>query len=153
MYEDEYDGMEAEYDTVPYNEEDYYRKEHEARQKQQVRRFYSETIGGVLSAVTEYARTLEQEKSNRVNIERKRKTAITVIRSERKIMLEYLVQRFGERKGLFEKYFNLIDTALQVENEEILRLALDSIQNIYQDSPGSGLGDDFRKQFDEVIRI
>ena len=147
------DEEDDDYDVVSYDEEDYYRNEREAEQQRQVRRMYGETISGVLSAVTEYAKTLEQEKTNRTNVERKRKTAITVIRSERKIMLEYLIQRFGERKGLFEKYFNLIDTALQVENEEILRLALESIQSIYQDSPGAGLGDEFRQQFNEVIRI
>ena len=151
MYEDE--EIENDYDAVPYGDEEYYRNEQEARNQQRVQRFYGETISGVLNAVTEYARTLEQEKTNRANVERKRKTAITVIRSERKIMLEYLIQRFGERKGLFEKYFSLIDTALQVENEEILRLALDSIQSIYQDSPGAGLGDEFRQQFKEVIQI
>jgi len=147
------DEEDDDYDVVSYDEEDYYRNEREAEQQRRVRRIYGETISGVLSAVTEYAKTLEQEKTNRTNVERKRKTAITVIRSERKIMLEYLIQRFGERKGLYEKYFNLIETALQVENEEILRLALESIQSIYQDSPGAGLGDEFRQPFNEVIRI
>ena len=45
--------------------------------------------------------------------------------------------------------------ALQVENEEILRIALDSIQNIYQDNPCGGI-DEFQQQFvsmSEVIRI
>ena len=70
-------------------------------------------------------------------------------------MLEYLKRRFGERSALYEQYFKLIDTALQIDNEEILRIALESIQHIYQDSPASGI-DDFRQQFDamsEVIRI
>lgn len=70
-------------------------------------------------------------------------------------MLEYLKQRFGERETLYDQYFKLIDTALQIDNGEILRIALESIQNIYQDSPGGGL-DDFKQQFDsmqEVIRI
>jgi hypothetical protein len=148
MYEDE------DYDMVPYDEEEYYRNKHEAEQQRQKRRLYGETIGGVLQAVTEYAQTLEREKTNRANVERKRNTAITIIRSERHIMIEYLKQRFGERGELFDQYFKLIDTALQINNDEILRIAHDSIQNIYQDNPCSG--DEFMQQFNsmqEVIRI
>jgi len=108
-----------------------------------------------LNAVTEYARTLEREKTNRANVERKRKSAIAVIQSERHVMLSYLKRRFGERSALYEQYFKLIDTALSLENEQILRIALESIQNIYQDSPCSGI-DEFKQQFDamsEVVRI
>jgi len=150
MYEDGVD-----YDAVPYDEAEYYRNEQEAEQQYQARRFYGETIGGVLNAVTEYARTREHEKTNRANVERKRKSAIMVIRSERQVMLEYLKQRFGERGSLYDQYFKLIDTALEIGNEEILRIALESVQNIYQDSPGAGI-DEFKQQFDamsEVIRI
>jgi len=148
-YEDE------NYDMVPYEEEDYYRNQQEARKEYQTRRMVGETIGGVLNAVTEYAKTLEHEKTNRKNVERKQKTALTVIRSERQVMLEYLKSRFGERNELYNKWFQLIETAMQLNNEEILRIALESIQSIYQDSPGNGI-DDFKQQFDsmnEVIRI
>jgi len=152
MYNEE---LEDDYDMVPYEDEDFYRNEQEERQRQQTRRFYGETISGVLNAVTEYARTLEHEKTNRANVERKRKSAIAVIQSERHVMLEYLKRRFGERGSLYDQYFQLIDTAIQVNNEEIIRIALESIQNIYQDSPCSGI-DEFKHQFDamsEVIRI
>jgi len=148
-YEDE------DYDMVPYEEEDYYRNQRDAEKEYRNRRMLGETIGGVLSAVTEYAKTLEHEKTNRKNVERKQKTALTVIRSERQVMLEYLKSRFGERNELYNKWFQLIETAIQLNNDEILRIALESIQSIYQDSPGNGI-DDFKQQFDsmnEVIRI
>jgi ribosomal protein S15P/S13E len=118
-------------------------------------RFYAESLGGVLQALTEYARTLEHEKSNRADIERKRAAALSVIRSQRRIMIEYLSRRFGERCTLYERYFRLIDTALELQNEEITRLALESILNIYQDNPGGGL-EEFRQQFEvmsEAVRI
>jgi hypothetical protein len=150
------DEDDEDYDIVPYDEEEeYYRREQDAEQQYRNRRMLGETIGGVLSAVTEYAKTLEREKTNRANVERKRKSALTVIRSERKIILEYLTAKFGERNELFDRWFKLIDTALQLNNEEILRIALESIQSIYQDSPGNGI-DEFKQQFDsmnEVIRI
>jgi len=149
------DEDDEDYDIVPYDEEEYYRREHDIDQQNRNRRMLGETIGGVLSAVTEYAKTLEREKTNRANVERKRKTAITVIRSERNVIIKYLKQRFGERETLYDQYFKLIETALQLNNEEILRLALESIQSIYQDSPGNGI-DEFKQQFDsmnEVIRI
>ena len=150
MYEDDED-----YDVVPYDENGYYHEEQEVRQQQQNRQFYGHTISGVLNAITEYAQTLEKEKTNRANVERKRKSAIAVIQSERHVMLSYLKKRFGEREELYKQYFKLIDTALSLENEQILRIALESIQNIYQDSPCSGI-DEFKHQFDamcEVVRI
>jgi hypothetical protein len=116
---------------------------------------YTETLGHVLQTLSEYARTLEHEKSNRAEVERKRKTALSAIRSERKMMIEYLNHRFGERKTLYEQYFRLVDTALELQNEEIVRLALESILNIYQDNPAAGL-EGFRQQFEaisEVVRI
>jgi len=149
------DEDDEDYDIVPYDEEEFYRREHNIDQQNRNRRMLGETIGGVLSAVTEYAKTLEREKTNRANVERKRKTAITVIRSERNVIIKYLKQRFGERETLYDQYFKLIETALQLNNEEILQLALESIQSIYQDSPGNGI-DEFKQQFDsmnEVIRI
>ena len=149
MYEDGYED----YDMVPYEGEECC--EEEQLRRQHDRRFYGETVSGVLSAVTEYARTLEREKTNRANVERKRKAAITVIRSERRVMVEYLKRRFGERGSLYDRYFKLVDAALQVENEEILRIALESIQSIYHDGPCGGIGE-FRRQFDsmgEAIRI
>jgi len=152
-----YEGDDEDYNVGPYYEEQdgYFRNEQELEKQQRIRRFYGETISGVLNAVTEYARTLEQEKTNRANVERKRKSAIAVIRSERHVMLEYLKKRFGERGALYDQYFKLIDTALQIGNDEILRIALDSIQNIYQDNPNGGI-DDFRQQFNtmsEVIQL
>jgi hypothetical protein len=153
--EEDYDYEEDDYDMVPFEEENYYRNQQETRKEYQTRRMVGETIGGVLNAVTEYPKTLEHEKTNRKNVERKRKTALTVIRSERQVMLEYLKSRFGERSELYNKWFQLIETAMQLKNEEILRIALESIQSIYQDSPGNGI-DEFKQQFDsmsEVIRI
>jgi hypothetical protein len=112
-------------------------------------KFYAESLGGILQTLTEYARTLEQEKSNRADIERKRIAALSVIRSQRRMMIEYLSHRFGERRALYERYFKLIDTALELRNEEITRLALESILNIYQDNPGGGL-EEFRHQFEAI---
>jgi hypothetical protein len=70
-------------------------------------RYHAETLGHVLQTLSEYARTLEHEKSNRAEIERKRKTALFAIRSKRKMMIEYLNHRFGERKTLYEQYFQV----------------------------------------------
>jgi predicted S18 family serine protease len=119
------------------------------------RRQYAGTLGAVLQTLTEYARTLEKEKSNRAEIERKRTAALSVIRSQRQVMIEYLAGRFGERNKLYERYFTLVDTALELRNDEIIRLALESVINIYQDNPFAGL-EEFRRQFDsisEVVRI
>jgi hypothetical protein len=125
------------------------------RQRQNPQRFYAETAGTVLQALAEYARTLEKEKSSRADIERKRASALSVIRSQRHVMIEYLNHRFGERGKLYERYFRLVDAALELQNDEITRLALESILNVYQDNPVSGL-EEFRQHMEtisEVVRI
>jgi hypothetical protein len=158
MYDDdeEYQGLPDYPDYPDYPERpEYPRRYPEPYPHQNQNRHYIETLGHVLQTLSEYARTLEHEKSNRAEIERKRKTALSVIRSERKMMIEYLNHRFGERKTLYEQYFRLVDTALELRNEEIVRLALESILNIYQDNPAAGL-EGFRQQFEaisEVVRI
>jgi hypothetical protein len=118
-------------------------------------RFYTEAAGNALQALTEYSRTLEKEKSSRADIERKRTTALSVIRSQRRMMIEYLNHRFGERGKLYERYFQLVDTALELQNDEITRLALESILNVYQDNPVAGI-EEFRQHIEtitEVVRI
>jgi hypothetical protein len=148
MYDDddEYDEMQ-DYSGYP----DYPQPQRRSIPQQ----FYTETAGNVLQALTEYARTLEKEKSSRSDIDRKRETALSFIRSQRHVMLEYLTHRFGERGKLFERYFQLVDTALELRNDEITRLALESILNVYQDSPSAGI-DEFRQHIEtmsEVVRI
>ena len=125
------------------------------RQQQNPQRFYTEAAGNALQALTEYARTLEKEKTSRTDIERKRAAVLSVIRSQRHVMIEYLGRRFGERGKLYERYFQLVDTALELQNDEITRLALESILNVYQDNPVSGI-DEFRRHMEtisEVVRI
>jgi hypothetical protein len=148
MYD--YDEEEEEYQEMP-RYPDYPEPYHRPSSA----RFYAGTLSTVLQALTEYARTLEHEQSNRSDIERKRTTALSVIRSQRRVMIEYLTNRFGERQKLYEQYFSLIDTALELRNDEIIRLALESMLSIYQDNPAAGL-DEFSRQFEainEVVRI
>jgi hypothetical protein len=144
MYEDDDEEYQGLPDYPDYPEEPEY-----PEPRQGPRRYYAETLGQVLQALSEYAKTLEHKKSNRAEIERKRKTALSVIRSERKTLVEYLGHRFGERKALYEQYFRLVDAALELQNEEIVRLALESILNIYQDNPCAGL-EAFRQQFETI---
>jgi hypothetical protein len=151
--DDEYQGL-PDYPDYP-DRPEYPHRYPEPYPHQNPSRYYTQTLGTVLQALSEYARTLEHEKSNRAEIERKRKTALSAIRSERQMMIEYLNHRFGERKTLYEQYFRLVDTALELQNEEIVRLALESILNIYQDNPAAGL-EGFCQQFEainEVVRI
>ena len=121
--------------------QDYQRYPEYPQQKQNSKRIYAEAAGNALQALTEYAKTLEKEKSSRSDIERKRTTALSVISSQRHVMIEYLNHRFGERGKLYERYFQLVDTALELQNDEITRLALESILNVYQDNPATGIED------------
>jgi hypothetical protein len=157
MYDDdEYQGLPDYPDYPDYPERpDYPRRYPEPYPRQSPNRYCAETLGHALQALSDYAKTLEHETSNRAETERKRKTALLVIRSERKTLIEYLSHRFGERKALYEQYFRLVDTAMELQNEEIVRLALESILNIYQDNPCAGL-EAFRQQFEtisEAVRI
>ena len=115
-------------------------------------RFIGGLEGNAMQALSEYAQTMEREKTNRKEIEAKRIAALSIIRTERRLMLQYLNHRFGERRALYDKYFKLIDTALQIDNEEILRIALESIQNIYQDNPSAGI-DEFRQHINSMSEV
>jgi hypothetical protein len=116
------------------------------------RQYAGETLGTVLQALTEYAKAMEHEKSNRAEIERKRKTALTVIRSERGVMIQYLNHRFGERVALYQRYFQLIDTALEQQQDEVVRMVLENVMNVYQDNPCTGL-EEFRQQFQAISEV
>jgi hypothetical protein len=106
--------------------------------------FIGGLAGNAVQAIDEYVSAMEREKYKRQEIEAKRTAALSLIRTERRLLNQYLNHRFGERSELYAKYFNLIDTALQIGNEEILSIALESIQNIYQDNPAAGIGE-FRR--------
>ena len=132
--------------------QDYQRYPEYPQQKQNSKRIYAEAAGNALQALTEYAKTLEKEKSSRSDIERKRTTALSVIRSQRHVMIEYLNHRFGERGKLYERYFQLVDTALELQNDEITRLALESILNVYQDNPATGI-EDFKQRMESISEV
>jgi hypothetical protein len=153
--DDECQGLPDYPDEPDYPERPYPNRCPDPYPRQFPHRSYAETLGHVLQALSEYARTLEHEKSSRADIERKRGTALQVIRTQRRVMIEYLNRRFGERGKLYERYFQLVDTALELQNDEIVRLALESILNVYQDNPVAGI-EEFSRQFDavsEVVRI
>ena len=132
--------------------QDYQRYPEYPQSKQNPKRIYAEAAGNALQALTEYAKTLEKEKSSRSDIERKRTTALSVIRSQRHVMIEYLNHRFGERGKLYERYFQLVDTALELQNDEITRLALESILNVYQDNPATGI-EDFKQRMESISEV
>jgi hypothetical protein len=107
------------------------------------------TISHVVEALADFAKTLEHERTSRSDIERKRKSALQAMRSEKQMILRYLNERFGERGKLYEKYFALISTALEIENAEIVRLALENILSIYQDNPAEGI-DSFAQRISDM---
>jgi hypothetical protein len=127
-------------------------EEEEYPEYQPPQRRISPSVGHVVQVLSEYAQTLEREKSNREEIERKRRTALSVIRTEREVLLHYLNHRFGERLALYQQYFTLIDTALERQQEDAVRMALETILNIYQDNPCTGL-EEFKQQFEAISEV
>ena len=92
---------------------------------------YMPIIGQFLSSVSDCVRCIQHEATEREALAVKKETAITMIKSRKKILLTYLYKRFGERNRLYEAYFHVIDTALAADNADIVLSALEGILTVY----------------------
>ena len=69
--------------------------------------------------------------------------------TEREVMVGYLNHRFGERNKLYDGYFRLIDRAMESGNDDVTRLALESLLQVYS-SPLVSDSDNFMAQYGKI---
>lgn len=90
---------------------------------------------------TEYQITVEQETTKRSAIEAKRQIDLAEIESKREFFMSFLDQSFGERKDVFGKFFEVVDSALDDDDPVKLKMALDGILETAKSSPFGHLVD------------
>ncbi|MGL4982481.1 MAG: hypothetical protein ACRC4W_06490, partial [Treponemataceae bacterium] len=74
------------------------------------------SIPSLTSCITSCIQYAQSQQTQRSLIEAKKDEAISMITEKRDVIMHYLNQRFGERKYLYEKYFDLVDKALESGN-------------------------------------
>lgn len=75
-----------------------------------------------------------------------------MLSEKRELMIGLLNQRYGERNRLYDGYFTLIDKALESGNEEAVKLALESLLQIYSTPITTGL-DNIMEQYGKITSV
>ncbi len=102
-------------------------------------------IANALSALTEVAndtvKYVAEQETKQVEINAKRDVAIAQINATTACIKEYLDKTFDERSAIFAKQFACVDEALRKGDNELLAMALNSINSLAASSPFKNLAD------------
>jgi len=125
---------------------DYLTNKHQSQDFQDIRK----KVGEVIQGIAKYSQVQEQSKSSRKGICLKTAASLENIRSERRLMINRLEHRFGNRQDLYQYYIKLIDAVLampnELQNEQIIRAISENILNVYQDNLKQSIKE-FRQRF------
>lgn len=88
-------------------------------------------IPSLLGSVRDCIEVLDRGATERKLIRAKRDTVCIMLRERLELMVSYLNYHFGERSKLYDEYFRLIDKAMKSENDEVTRIALESLLQVY----------------------
>lgn len=80
-------------------------------------------------------RTREIERTKRAEIETDRQKTIANIQAQKELFLRYIDKSFDERANNFNKFFEVIDSAMRDGNMEKLALGLNSVMQLAKESP------------------
>lgn len=94
-----------------------------------------ESLKEMVSAYTNYKIVAEEERTKRRDIEEWEKTTIAKINAQRDVLIAYLEHSFDERAENFRQLFNVVDQAMESNNNQQLALALYSITELAKSSP------------------
>ena len=86
-------------------------------------------------ACVEYAKVVEQEKTERAKIRAKRDVAVEAITAQKEVLLKYFELRFKEREVSLSKFFVQLDEGVKTRNDRLLDIALHGIVEIVKDNP------------------
>ena len=105
-------------------------------------------IPSVLGTVANCIEILDRGATERELVRARSNAVSAMLRERREVMVGYLSQRFGERNRLYDGYFALIDRAMDSGNDEVTRLALESLLHVYSSPITSD--DDFMTQYGKI---
>ena len=96
------------------------------------------TIPGVIKSIADCVSYCQKQETIRTDINAKRDVAVSMIKARRESLEHLLSQRFTERERLFDRYFQMAQSALESGNDEILKDVLQSILAVYGSEVTSG---------------
>ena len=106
-------------------------------------------IPSVLGTVASCIEILDKGATERELVRARSNAVSAMLREQREVMVGYLNHRFGERNKLYDGYFRLIDKAMESGNDEVTRLALESLLQVYA-SPFASDSDNFMAQYGKI---
>ena len=96
------------------------------------------TIPGVIKSIADCVSYCQKQETIRADINAKRDVAVSMIKARHESLEHLLSQRFTERDRLFDRYFQMAQSALEPGNDEILKDVLQSILAVYGSEVTSG---------------
>ncbi|MCI6187747.1 MAG: hypothetical protein MR739_11390 [Spirochaetia bacterium] len=96
------------------------------------------TIPGVIKSIADCVSYCQKQETIRTDINAKRDVAVSMIKARHESLEHLLSQRFTERERLFDRYFQMAQSALESGNDEILKDVLQSILAVYGSEVTSG---------------
>ena len=96
------------------------------------------TIPGVIKSIADCVSYCQKQETVRADINAKRDVAVSMIKARHESIEHLLSQRFTERDRLFDRYFQIAQSALESGNDEILKDVLQSILAVYGSEVTSG---------------
>ena len=96
------------------------------------------TIPGVIKSIADCVSYYQKQETIRADINAKRDVAVSMIKARHESLEHLLSQRFTERDRLFDRYFQMAQSALESGNDEILKDVLQSILAVYGSEVTSG---------------
>ena len=98
-------------------------------------------LNDIVTSCTEYLKIQEQEKAKRQEITTREKITIAEIQAKRDLLINSLECSFDERAKNFNSLFQLVERAIDNEDNQQLSLALQGIITLAQSSPFDSLTD------------
>ena len=86
-------------------------------------------------------KTREFERTRRAEIEKEKQETLAKIQAQQELFLIYMDKSFDERTTNFNKFFEVIDSAMRDGNMQKLALGLDSVMQLAKESPFKPLMD------------
>ena len=96
------------------------------------------TIPGVIKSIADCVSYYQKQETIRNDINAKRDVALQLIKSRHESLEHLLNHRFTERDRLFDRYFQVAQSALEAGNDEVLKDVLQSILAVYGSEVTSG---------------
>lgn len=111
----------------------------------------TEAFRFLVDAYRECIVTHEVEQTKRRQIVNAERATIKEIEAKREILMAYLDKSFDERKCNFARLFDALDTAIEVNNTEVMAYTLNSIIELGKSSPFKDLASvsKFRKALED----